>query len=267
VAKWQGRCAKQRRIEANHAVKRNSTDKPTQNGFTSSTALRWILHRAVPPLIAAALFVGGWSAAVQFWQIPSYLVPSPSAVGERLIADRQLLITAWWLTGQAALSGLCMSLLMGTVVAVAFSQSAWLRYALYPYAIFLQTVPIVAIAPLLVMWLGYGRQGVIAVAFVLSVFPMIANVTAGMLAVPEPLRELFMLYGATRWQYLTKLQFPTAVPYLVTGLKTSSGLSVIGAIVGEFFVGYGDTGYGLGYLIRNAADSLLSEWAMRRFGG
>ena len=134
-------------------------------------------------------------------------------------------------------------------------------------------------------------MGVIAVAFVLSLFPIIANLTAGLTSVPPPLQELFSLYRASRWQRLIKLQFPHAVPHLMTGLKTSSGLSVIGAIVGEFFVGYGDKGFGLGYLIRSAAESyqtaslfaavilstllgvivfaavgLVSEWVLQRWG-
>lgn len=258
----------------------------------SSSLLRLLVQRLLPPFVAAACFVAAWEGAVRFWQIPSYLVPTPRAVLHRFVDDYPMLLTAWWLTAQAALAGLLLSLIVGTLIAVVFSQSSWLRYALYPYAIFLQTVPIVAIAPLLVMWLGYGRQGVIAVAFVLSIFPMIASVTAGMMSVAEPYRELFTLYRASRWQYLVKLQFPTALPFLATGLKTSSGLSVIGAIVGEFFVGYGDTGYGLGYQIRSSAESyqtaslfaavalstllgigvfacvsLVSERVLRRFGG
>ncbi len=217
--------------------------------------VRSVVGRGLPPLLAAVLFVAGWDLAIRLWQIESYLVPTPGAVCEQLLRDRVLLASAWWRTAQAAVAGLMASLAIGTLVGVLFAQSRLLRYAFYPYAIFLQTVPIVAIAPLLVMWLGYGRQGVIAVAFVLSLFPIIAAVTSGMMSVPPPLRELFALYRASRWQRLSKLQFPFAIPYLVTGLKTSSGLSVIGAIVGEFFVGYGDQGFGLGYLIRSSAES------------
>jgi NitT/TauT family transport system permease protein len=254
-------------------------------------ALRVLVLRGVPPVLAAVALLIVWSLVVRIWSIQSFLVPPPSQVFQRLWLDRGLLLSAWWRTGQAAVAGLLLSLLAGTLVGVLFSQWALLRFAFYPYAIFLQTVPIVAIAPLLVMWLGYGAQGVVAVAFVLSFFPLVASVTAGMLAVQRPLRELFQLYRASRWQTLCKLQFPFAIPYLVTGLKTSSGLSVIGAIVGEFFVGYGGKGFGLGYLIRSSAESyqtaslfaaiilstllgvavfasvsLLSEWALKRWG-
>ncbi len=253
--------------------------------------VRWVLLRVVPPLMAAILLLILWALAVEIWHIKDYLLPKPSSVMLQLWSDRSRLLYGFWLTGKAALAGLVLSLLIGTVISTVFAQSSILRYAFYPYAIFLQTVPIVAIAPLLVMWLGFGSRGVIAVAFVLSLFPIIANLTAGLTSVPPRLQELFTLYRASRWQRLIKLQFPHAVPNLMTGLKTSSGLSVIGAIVGEFFVGYGDKGFGLGYLIRSAAESyqtaslfaavilstllgilvfasvsLVSEWVLRRWG-
>jgi NitT/TauT family transport system permease protein len=241
--------------------------------------------------MAAVLMVIVWAAAIEIWQIENYLVPAPGDVMHQLWQDRYDLASGWWLTAQAALAGLALSLVVGVMISIVFAQSALLRYALYPYAIFLQTVPIVAIAPLLVLWLGFGSRGVIAVAFVLSLFPIIANTTAGLTSAPGELHELFTLYKASRWQRLAKLQCPHAVAHLMTGLKTSSGLSVIGAIVGEFFVGYGDKGFGLGYRIRSAAESyqtaslfaavilstvlgvvvfacvsLVSEWVLRRWG-
>jgi NitT/TauT family transport system permease protein len=254
-------------------------------------SLRWAVQRLVPPVMAAVLLVLAWAFVVEAWQIERYLVPAPGDVMRQLWNDRQGLTAGWCLTAQAALAGLAMSLFVGVAISIVFAQSAVLRYALYPYAIFLQTVPIVAVAPLLVLWLGFGSRGVIAVAFVLSLFPIIANTTAGLMSTPEPLHELFTLYKASRWQRLVKLQCPHAVAHLMTGLKTSSGLSVIGAIVGEFFVGYGDKGFGLGFLIRSAAESyqtaslfaavilsaflgvvvfasvsLVSEWVLRRWG-
>jgi NitT/TauT family transport system permease protein len=269
----------------------NHASTPHGRLVRQSAALRWLTVRLVPPLLAAMLLVILWGAIVQYWQIKDYLVPAPWAVLRHLVQDRTRLLQAWLTTGQAAVAGLALSLLVGTLISVLFAQSAILRYAFYPYAIFLQTVPIVAIAPILVLWLGFGRRGVIAVAFVLSLFPVIASTTAGLTSVPQPLQELFTLYKASRWQRLTKLQMPYAILYLMTGLKTSSGLSVIGAIVGEFFVGYGDRGLGLGYLIRSSAESyqtsslfaavilstvlgvvvfacvsLVSEWILQRWG-
>jgi NitT/TauT family transport system permease protein len=218
-----------------------------------------LLQRLVAPTCSLLLLLLVWAVAVQFSGVQTFLFPSPVQVGQAFWQQRQVLLLACGLTGGAALAGLALSILIGTLVAVLFSQSNWLRYGFYPYAIFLQTVPIVAIAPLLVMWFGYGPRGVIAVAFILSLFPIIANATAGMISVPRGLEELFRLGKASRWQRLVKLQLPHALPHLVTGVKTSSGLSVIGAIVGEFFVGYGGEGFGLGYLIRSWAESYRTD--------
>ena len=226
----------------------------TPSRISTSAVVHLVLQRGLPPILAALLFLVFWQFAVSFWKIKPFLVPPPGAVLQSLFEDRARLANAWWLTGKAAITGLALSFVVGSAVGMLFAQFQWLRFAFYPYAIFLQTVPIVAIAPVLVLWLGYGARGVIAVAFVLSLFPIIANMTAGLLSVPVPLHELFQLNRATRWQRLQKLQLPFAIPYLATGLKTSSGLSVIGAIVGEFFVGYGGKGFGLGYLIRTSAE-------------
>ena len=230
------------------------TINPTQ---LATRPYRWrsLLLRLVAPLLAAGLMILGWSISIRVWQIKPYLLPTPTGVSREFLEKGPLLLGALVLTARAALTGLALSTFSGIAISVIFSQSATLRFALFPYAIFLQTVPIVAIAPLLIMWLGYGTQGVVAVAFVLSLFPIIANVTAGMLTVPRPLLDLFALQRASRWQTLCKLQFPFAVNSLMTGIKTSSGLWVIGAIVGEFFVGYGGKGFGLGYLIRSSAES------------
>ena len=118
-----------------------------------------------------------------------------------------------------------------------------------PSAVFRQTVPIVAIAPLIVLWIGHGLAGVVAVSFIISLFPIIANTTAGLTSVEPELLELFALNEASRWQVLLKLRIPHAVPNMLTGARISCGLSVIGAIVGEFFAGYGTEDFGLGYLI------------------
>ncbi|MDG2382428.1 MAG: ABC transporter permease [Pirellulaceae bacterium] len=221
--------------------------------------LGFLIARVFPPVVAAVLFVFIWAVVIRLFQIQSFLAPSPSQVWSVFAHDSPSLLNATWLTGKAAISGLLLSVAVGFLTASLFSQSSLLRYSLYPYAIFLQTVPVVAIAPLLVMWFGYGTTGVIAVAFILSLFPIIANVTEGMTSVPLPLRELFNLNQASRLQQFLKLQVPHSLPFLVTGVRTSSGLSVIGAIVGEFFVGYGGEGFGLGYLIRSSAERYQTD--------
>jgi NitT/TauT family transport system permease protein len=158
-----------------------------------------------------------------------------------------------------AVGGFVTSLVVGTLVGILFAQARWIRSSLYPYAIFLQTVPIVAIAPLIVLWFGAGFPSIVLVSFLLSVFPILSNVVTGLLRVDPALLELFALHRASRWQTLWKLRLPHSVPFLVAGAKVSAGLTVIGAIVGEFFAGYGAEHPGLGYLILQSAGQLKTE--------
>lgn len=222
---------------------------------TSPVALgRWL-----PPLIALVVGLSVWQAVVVLLKIPRILLPPPTAVATAAWQNAQSLVTATGVTAAAALTGFALSLVMGTIVAMLFSQSRWIRNSLFPYAIFLQTVPIVAIAPLVVIWLGEGFAAVVVIAWIVSLFPIITNGTAGMLRVPTTQRELFQLCKATRWQTLRQLQLPAALPNLVTGARIASGLSVLGAIVGEYFAGAGADRAGLGYLIFAAKDQFALD--------
>ena len=213
-----------------------------------------LLSRVVPPLIALVSGVIIWHVAVQWFDIPKVLLPSPTQVAGAAWQNRWSLLNALGLTAAASLCGFVLSLFVGILVSMLFSQSRLVRSGLFPYAIFLQTVPIVAIAPLIVIWVGEGFLAVVTIAFIISLFPIITNGTAGMLNVPRERAELFALNGATRWQSIFKLQLPGAMPDLVTGARISSGLSVLGAIVGEYFAGAGAEQRGLGYLIFAAKD-------------
>ena len=223
---------------------------PTANAtFDPLQSLKnWVLWWG-PPILLLAVLVTIWETSVWQWKIPAYLLPAPSQVGRVAWLNRLILLKALGITGGAAFAGFLASLGIGFVVSLIFSQSEWIRRACYPYAIFLQTVPIVAIAPLIILWFGYGFQSVVVVSFMISLFPIITNGTAGLMRVDAGLLELFRLYRATAWQRLWKLRVPNAVPDFVTGAKTSSGLAVIGAIVGEFFVGFGSQAHGLGYYV------------------
>jgi NitT/TauT family transport system permease protein len=158
--------------------------------------------------------------------------------------DRHEFAVAVGNTGLAALIGFAMSAAGGVVLGVVLSSARWVERAFYPYAVFFQTVPIIAIAPLLVIWVGYGMPTVIASAFIVSLFPVIANTLDGLLSVDPALRDLFRLYGAGGLATLFKLRLPAALPNIMTGLRIGAGLAVIGAIVGEF-IGSG----GLGSLV------------------
>lgn len=212
--------------------------------------------RLLPPLLVFVLVLALWQLLCSALALPAYLVPSPARVAAAAVANASTLATATGLTAAAAALGLLISLTLGTAIAVLFSQSRLLARSLYPYAIFLQTVPIVAIAPLIVIWFGTGLASVVLVAVMLSLFPVITNGTTGLTRVDPHFLELFAMRDASRRQLLLKLRLPGAVPYIVAGAKVSSGLAVIGAIVGEFFAGYGSAGYGLGFLILQTSGQL-----------
>lgn len=204
------------------------------------------LLEALPAVAVFVAVIAFWQFAVGHWEIPAYLLPAPTQVARACWEKRLALLHAFWVTARAAVAGLALAAVVGTLVAIVFSQSRILRTALYPYVLFLQTVPIVAIAPLLVTWSGYGDRTVILVSAIISVFPILSNVTAGLLALDANHRDLFRLYRAGRWPTLLRLRLPTAMGHLALGLRISCGLAVIGAIVGEFFVGRGGDSPGLG---------------------
>ena len=204
---------------------------------------------ALPPAVLFVLVIAAWHYTVVGFGIKAFLVPKPSGVWNAALDNRSELLIAIGLTAAAALCGFVSSLLIGTLTACAFSQSKTIRSSCYPYAIFLQTVPIVAVAPIIVVWFGPGFHSIVLVSFMISLFPIVTNVTTGMLAVDPDLLDLFRLYRATRWQVLWKLRLPHSVPFLVAGARTSSGMAVVGAIVGEFFAGNLAERHGLGYFI------------------
>lgn len=193
------------------------------------------------------VFLIVWQCIVKIFDIHPITLPPPLKVLSTMWDERETLLEAYFATGLAALLGLLSSTCVGVMTAIVFSQSRWIRSALYPYVIFLQTVPIVAIAPLLITWFGYEFKTVVLVSAIISLFPIVSNVTTGLISVDQNLKDLFRLGGASRLQSLWKLRIPFAVSHLILGLRVSAGLAVIGAIVGEFFVGNGSASYaGLG---------------------
>ncbi len=197
------------------------------------------LKRAIPALIPFLVVTAIAELAVREGWVRSYLVPAPSAILRAMIESRDELASAILTTSFSAISGFLLSTIAGIAIAVFLSSSRAIQRAFYPYAVFFQTVPIIAIAPLLVIWFGYGTRTVVASAFVVSIFPVIANTLTGILSTDPNLRDLFRLYGASNLVTLFKLRFPAALPQILTGLRVASGLAVIGAIVGEFIGGQG----------------------------
>ena len=220
-----------------------------------STALRWS-ERLLPPVLVFVVVILAWHATVVKYEIKRYILPGPLVVWQTALKRFDELGIATLNTAKAAVFGFTISVMLGTVIGIAFSQSKFIRRGFYPYAIFLQTVPIIAIAPLMIMWFGFGFQSVVVVSVMISLFPMITGATEGLMAVDADLHEFFRLHNATFAQEFFKLRLPNAVPFLITGAKTSSGLAVIGTIVGEFFAGVGGHESGLGTLVR-AGDKVV----------
>jgi len=213
-----------------------------------------MLSSAWPPVVVLATVICHWQLAVSLSGVASYLLPGPIEVAQAAWSKRADMCSASMLTAMAASGGFLASLLVGVSLSIAFSMSRWLRLGCYPYAIVLQTVPVVAVAPLIVVWFGYGLQSVVLVAFIISLFPIITSTTSGLLAIDQDLVDLFELHNASQLQRLTKLSLPSSVPFILAGARISAGMAVIGAIVGEFFLGLGVQRFGLGYMILQASN-------------
>jgi NitT/TauT family transport system permease protein len=199
---------------------------------------RFVRDILLPPLVPMIVALAGTEIAVRLSWIPAFLVPAPSMVFASIVRDGPELGRAALDTTGAALLGFGMSIAAGSLTAVVLSSASWVQRAFYPYAVFFQTVPIIAIAPLLVIWFGWDRT-VVASAFIVSIFPIIANTLTGILSTDPALRDLFRLYEARPLATLLKLRIPFALPHIFTGLRIGAGLAVIGAIVGEFITGAG----------------------------
>lgn len=199
-----------------------------------------------PPLVLLALLVAGAYGLHYALGTRSFLLPEPHVVFGRLW-DPKVAPDLWgslWNTTQVALVGLFFAILIGVVWAIAMSQAKWVERALFPYAVVLQAIPILAIVPLIGFWFGYDFFARVVVCVLIALFPMIGNTLFGLQSVDRAHRELFKLQGATRWIVLTKLELPAATPAIFAGMRISAGLSVVGAIVGDFFFQRGTPGIG-----------------------
>jgi len=197
------------------------------------------IRKAIPAAIPFVVVTLSLEWLVRAGWIKAFLVPPPSAVFQTMWRDWPELFAALAKTSTGAILGFVLSAIAGIAFAIFLSSSRAIQEAFYPYAVFFQTVPIIAIAPLLVIWFGYGMRTVVAAAFIVSIFPVIANTLDGILSTDPALRDLFRLYGASPATTLWKLRVPAALPQILTGLRIAGGLAVIGAIVGEFIGGQG----------------------------
>ncbi len=205
--------------------------------------------RVLWPAAVAVALVAAWQALVVALELPPFLVPSPLRVAEVLVGDAALLFGALVNTVKITLLSFLAATVLGVLVAFAFVQSRVVETALFPYAVLLQVTPIVAIAPLIIIWVKDPTASLVICATLVALFPIIANTTLGLRSVNPGLLSYFRLNRASRWQTLVRLRIPSALPYFFGGLRISSGLALIGAVVAEFVAGTGGTGTGLAYQI------------------
>jgi NitT/TauT family transport system permease protein len=206
------------------------------------------MARILLPFCVLALGILAWDQVVRLKDIPPYVLPGPGLVFATLWSDRALLLDSLLVTLSTTLEGFGLALAGGVGLAVLFNQSRLIEYSLYPYAVILQVTPVVAIAPLLLIYLPQP-VAVLACAWIVAFFPVLANTTLGLSSVDRNLVDLFALYGASRWQVLRRLKLPAALPYILGGMKIAGGLSLIGAVVAEISAGSAGAGSGLAYRI------------------
>jgi len=204
--------------------------------------------RLALPIILLGLGVVAWELVVRLKGIPPYVLPAPSLVFATLVSDWPILSESLGVTLVTTLEGFVLALIGGVGLALLFNLSRLVEYSLYPYAVVLQVTPVVAIAPLLLIYLPQ-QAAVLACAWIVAFFPVLANTTLGLNSVDHNLVDLFRLYGASRTQVLWRLKLPSALPYILGGLKIAGGLSLIGAVVAEIAAGAAGAGSGLAYRI------------------
>jgi NitT/TauT family transport system permease protein len=210
------------------------------------TRERWL--QAGLPLLTLALGIGLWHEVVLLYAIPPYVLPGPGLVASTLVSDWDLLSNSLLATLVTTFEGLLLAVAGGIGLAVLFNVSRLIEYSFYPYAVILQVTPVVAIAPLLLIWLPQ-QAAVLACAWIVAFFPVLANTTLGLNSVDHNLADLYRLYGASRSQMLFRLKLPAALPYILGGVRIAGGLSLIGAVVAEIAAGSAGAGSGLAYRI------------------
>jgi NitT/TauT family transport system permease protein len=222
-------------------------NRQARNGAAAdSLAVRAI--RILLPLVVAAAGTVAWELVVRLNNIPPYVLPSPMAVLQTLVADWGVLSESLLTTLLTTLEGFIAASVGGIALALLFNQSKWLEYSLFPYAVILQVTPVIAIAPLLLIYLPQ-QTAVIVCAWIVGFFPVLSNTTLGLNSVDRNLAGLFQLYGASRLQTLRLLKLPSALPFILGGLRIAGGLSLIGAVVAEIAAGSAGAGSGLAYRI------------------
>jgi NitT/TauT family transport system permease protein len=207
------------------------------------------LVKILAPLAVGLLVLAAWEAAVRIEEVPRYILPGPLLVAETLWTDGTSLWGSLLITLRITAAALAAAALVGGALALLFARSRVLEISLFPYAVILQVTPIVAIAPLIIIWVKDTFLSLLICAWIVAFFPIVSNTTLGLNSADRNLVELFRLYGASSWQILWRLRVPSALPYFLAGLRISGGLALIGAVVAEFVAGTGGAETGLAFRI------------------
>lgn len=237
----------------NSNVETASLQTTEEHKARSITKGRSKIVSILPPLTAFIVFVGGWELFVRLFQIPHYLLPTPTAIVIAAIENAANLTAAVSVTVLEAVIGFTLSVIGGVTAAILMASSKWVERSLYPYAVILQTIPVVAIAPIIVIWFGSGMNSIVIITFLIGFFPMLSNTLIGLNATDKDMLNLMKLYKASKMKVMWKVRVPYALPYITAGLKISCTLAVIGAIVGEYIAGIGGGSGGIGYAITVSA--------------
>lgn len=201
--------------------------------------------RILAPLAIGVLFICLWEATVRIQGIQPYVLPGPLLIARTLVQDWHTLSGALWITLAVTAKALLAAVVVGVALSVLFTLSKWIELSLFPYAVILQVTPIVAIAPLIIIWVDDVSVSLVVCAWIVAFFPILSNTILGLNSADRNLVDLFRLYRASRWQTLLRLRLPAALPYFLGGLRISGGLALIGAVVAEFVAGTGGTESGL----------------------
>ena len=215
-----------------------------------------VVQRVAYPVFVGIFIIVLWQALVVAYELPPYLVPSPWLMMTTLVTDWLPLTSALWVTVKLTLLAFVTAAVVGVLVSFLFVQSKLIETALFPYAVLLQVTPIVAVAPLIIIWVKNPTAAMVICATLVALFPIISNTTLGLRSIEPDLQSYFKLNRATRLQILFRLRIPSALPYFFGGLRISSGLALIGAVVAEFVAGTGGSGAGLAYQILQAGFQL-----------
>ena len=213
-------------------------------------------HAAMPPVVVGVVVLALWEAACRGFAIPEYLFPAPTAIVASLVQNGPDLLRALWSTMRVTLIAFTLSTAIGTLVAFLFVQSRFIERGFFPYAVMLQVTPVVAVAPLIIILVRDTQVALVICATIIAIFPIISNTTVGLRSVDPGLVNLMRVYRASRLQTLLRLRIPSALGYFFAGLRISSGLALIGAVVAEFVAGTGGRSAGLAYEILQAGFQL-----------